>query len=56
MVLLSSLSGIPINQAIAVTGSVNQKVKYNLLVESRKSKDISKFVKMRVIRWISHEL
>ena len=34
--LLSSLSGIPINQAIAVTGSVNQKVKYNLLVESMK--------------------
>lgn len=30
--ILSSLSGIPINQAISVTGSVNQRVKFNQLV------------------------
>ena len=31
--ILSSLSGMPINQSIAVTGSVNQKAKFNQLVE-----------------------
>lgn len=47
--LLSSLSGIPINQSFAVTGSVNQKGEIQPIVElTKKLKDSSKYVRIEV--------
>ena len=52
--LLSSLSGMPINQSIAVTGSVNQKGEIQPIGGvNEKIEGFFQICKMRGLRWFS---